>query len=270
MEVLSDFSRAALSQAIKRNLYAFFRYMCQNTKLELAEEPGLARYFSGVPHPWFNGILCSRSPKEDDTFIQKSIEYFRRNGVSTFTWWLESGIDQANWDSVLKTYDFQYSDDTPGMAVDLEKLNEEIQPVEGLEIIPIKDQHMLDIWNDTFIKGYDLPDFFTDSMRTLMQAIGLDLPVRNYLGLLDGTPVATSNVFYGAGVAGIMFVGTHPSFRSKGIGAWMTLKPLLDARQMGYRIGILQSSEMGYSVYKRLGFQHICQMEHYYRTLQTH
>lgn len=268
MEVLSDFSKAALSQAIKGNLYTFFRFMCRGTEMELAEESGLARYFSGVPHPWFNGILCSRPPKIDETFIQNSIEYFQTKGVSTFTLWLEPNVEQANWDSILKTYDFQYSDDAPGMAVDLEKLNGEIQPVEGLEIIPIEDQYMLDVWNDTFIKGYGLPDFFTDSMRTLMQAIGTDLPIRNYLGLLDGSPVATSNIFFGAGVAGIMFVGTHPSFRGIGIGTWMTLKPLLDARQLGFRIGILQSSEMGYSVYKQLGFEHICQMEHYYRTLQ--
>ena len=84
------------------------------------------------------------------------------------------------------------------------------------------------------------------------------------LGLLDGVPVGTSNMFLGAGVAGIMFVATLPAARRRGVGAALTLGPLFEARQMGYRLGILQSSEMGYPVYRQLGFQHLTSMENYY------
>jgi hypothetical protein len=39
---------------------------------------------------------------------------------------------------------------------------------------------------------------------------------------------------------------------------------LYEARRLGYQAGILQSSQMGYSVYRRLGFQHLCNIEHFY------
>jgi predicted GNAT family acetyltransferase len=60
-----------------------------------------------------------------------------------------------------------------------------------------------------------------------------------------------------------------PEARGKGIGATMTLKPLQEARSMGYGVGILQSSEMGYPVYKRLGFKHLCQIENFYLTFSS-
>ncbi len=52
-------------------------------------------------------------------------------------------------------------------------------------------------------------------------------------------------------------------FLKKGIGAAMTLTPLLEARSLGYEIGVLGASQMGYPVYKRIGFQKYCLIEMY-------
>ena len=35
----------------------------------------------------------------------------------------------------------------------------------------------------------------------------------------------------------------------------MSLAPMVDARELGYRIGILASSPLGFGVYRRIGFQ---------------
>jgi GNAT superfamily N-acetyltransferase len=50
-------------------------------------------------------------------------------------------------------------------------------------------------------------------------------------------------------------VATVPSARGKGIGAAITLKPLLEARELGYRYAVLFSTEMGVRVYERIGFK---------------
>jgi len=59
-----------------------------------------------------------------------------------------------------------------------------------------------------------------------------------------------------------------PEARGRGMGAALTRKPLQEAREMGYRVGILQSSAMGFNIYKTLGFRHLCQIENFYLLLQ--
>ncbi len=84
------------------------------------------------------------------------------------------------------------------------------------------------------------------------------MPYVNYMAYLDGTPIGTSTVYYGAGVAGIYNVAVAPEARGRGIGGALTLQPLLDARRMGYRAGILQATKMGFPVYQGLGFEQNC------------
>ena len=51
-----------------------------------------------------------------------------------------------------------------------------------------------------------------------------------------------------------------PEARQQGIGTALTLEPLREARETGYRIGILHPSEMGVGVYGRLGFEECCKL----------
>jgi hypothetical protein len=48
-----------------------------------------------------------------------------------------------------------------------------------------------------------------------------------------------------------------------GIGTMVTLAALQAARRLGYRVGILQATEMGKSVYERIGFVELCKFNYY-------
>ena len=46
-----------------------------------------------------------------------------------------------------------------------------------------------------------------------------------------------------------------PEARGRGVGTAVVLATLLAARELGYRVAILQASSLCYNVYRRIGFE---------------
>jgi GNAT superfamily N-acetyltransferase len=263
--IQTDVSDQALITAIRANMCAFFRALGRSFPQGYFEDEKFARWHTPVAHPWFNGVLSSQLPQASDTdFIKASIQYFRAKHASSFTWWMEPLLKCSEWEPILASHGFGFSNDTPGMAMDLQTLAEFPRTVNNLEIRKVTDGRELRQWAHVFTAGYGLPAAWEPSIHAMEQGIGLDLPFRHFLGYWNGEPVATSLLFTGGGVAGIYNVATLPEARGQGIGAALTFRPLQEAREMGYCIGTLQSSAMGYSVYRKLGFRHLCQIEYFY------
>lgn len=71
----------------------------------------------------------------------------------------------------------------------------------------------------------------------------------------DGVVRATAAAACWGDVAGVFFVDTDPDWRRRGVGAAMTAAALREAAQDGARSAVLDSSPLGLSVYRRLGFR---------------
>jgi ribosomal protein S18 acetylase RimI-like enzyme len=264
-QIVTNLSQASLANAAKGNLYAFFRQFMHSTCVEFNEQRTSIRWRTAIPHPWFNGVLSSIPPTRDESHhIQATVAYFQEHQVAGFTWWLEPKLKLAPWMEALGPSGFAYADDTPGMARDLSALPRDSQHPSQAIIRQVQDLETLSEWTHTFILGYQLPAEVEKPFYELLVSFGFELPFRHYIGYLYGKPVATSTLFLGAGVAGLYNIATIPEARGQGIGAALTLHPLHQALNLGYRIGVLQSSEMGYRVYQRLGFQTVCKIDHFY------
>lgn len=267
MQIHTDVSDGGLVTAIRANMCDLYHHMSRSNSAEYFENGTFTRWQSAVPHPWFNGLMAANQPTpKDEALLLESIQYFTEKKVDTITFWLEPHLTSDDWRAALTSHGFGFSKDTPGMAVDLQHLNS-IAEVEGLEIRAVDDDASMRTWAHVFTIGYGLPRVWEPLIVEGWGGFGLGLPMRNYIGYLNGSPVATSCLFLGGGAAGIYSVATLPEVRGKGIGAALTYQPLLDARELGYRVGTLQSSDMGFNIYKKLGFRHLCQMEYFYRKM---
>ncbi len=263
---LTDLSRAALTHAVTANLLDYFHHLQQAAQTQFYADEKFARWHTRLPHPWFNGVSAAQPPTpEDEAFIEDSIAYFGSCGVSPFTWWIAPAVPLAPWTEVLQRHGFHIDQDTPGMALDLDRLPPDRPTPVTLRIVRVDNVDQLKVWSHIFIAGYELPHAWEADVYDLMAGLGLDFPLRNYLGYLDGEAVATATLFLGAGAAGIYDVATVPHARGRGLGTALTHAPLTDARKLGYRVGVLQSSEMGYNVYRKLGFEKVCEVTHFYR-----
>lgn len=155
--------------------------------------------------------------------------------------------------SRLESRGFGLGETMPAMGIDLERVMR-VELPEGcacMEVGPEDDG----AWADAFSAGYELPrpvgGLFgpkAASRSSLADA------VHYYAIVRDGAMIATSILLLEGGLAGVYGVSTLPAHRGRGLGACATAHALSEGRRLGCRTGILQSSAMGESVYRRLGF----------------
>jgi ribosomal protein S18 acetylase RimI-like enzyme len=262
--ILKDSSKPALIRAIKDNRFEWYGYLGRSPKAELYESQNLTWLLSGVPFPLMNTVFRTQLKRDNvDEVIKEIVAHFESKNVTSFTWWTEPGTQPTDLGKYLAAHGFSYNEGPPGMAVDLTALHEDLKSPPGLTVERVRDAGSLRKWVHTLASGFELPDTCENAFFDLFIGLGFDLPMLNYVGFLNGEPVAAAELFLGAGAAGIYGVVTVPEARRRGIGSALTLAPLREARAKGYRIGILHSSEMGLGVYRQLGFQEYCRMSHY-------
>jgi GNAT superfamily N-acetyltransferase len=263
--ILLDTSGSEIVEAIESNLFAYFPEFRHLPHAEVHCGPDVFWALTDVPYPLYNSILNARfEPGQADAGIKDAIARGRSRNVPLL-WWVGPGTRPADLGRRLETHGFAPAGSAPGMAADLNTLNETASAPPGLAITRVRDADSLVRWCDLASVCLDLPDFAADAWRHWYKKVGVPeaSALTHYLGWQNGEPVAMGSMLLGAGVAGIYNVATLPSSRRQGIGSAMTLAPLLEARAMGYRVGILQSSGMGVGVYRKLGFREYCRLDHY-------
>ena len=261
-----EISPDTLSAASYEHFIAYEQYCARVPDGEIVDTPELAWGISGVLSPYMNSVVRTRlNPGTDLDTVIESVLRRARARVVPMGWFLLPGSAPADIGSRLLAHGFAYEGDDPGMSVDLRKLPDGVPAPANLRIVEVLDLPTLEQWVTAWGESYNAPDDRRQNRFDFRrgQGLGPGLPYRSYLATLDGQPVATSELFLGAGVAAVVWVGTIPPARGQGIGAAITMAPLREAIRLGYRIGSLSASPMGYPVYQRLGFQEYCRFPVY-------
>lgn len=80
------------------------------------------------------------------------------------------------------------------MAADLLALNEDLASPSGLTIEPVGDKETLELWVKATLIGFGIPDESEKASFDLFAGLGFGMPLRNYVGLMDGKPVSQARI----------------------------------------------------------------------------
>jgi GNAT superfamily N-acetyltransferase len=247
-------------EAIESNVLGYRKWYSRGIKgLELIENEDYFLFNSGLQFVFTNFILNIRIIQESDTKIQKLCSYFKKQNLP-FHILVSPNSKPDNIEELLKAQNLILRFQEPGMACDLRtSIDKPVKP-KGIDVALVTDSKGKNDWNKTRKIVYKFPKELDEDAFIFHVD---DFDGRAYVAYSNNIPIATALSYYEAGVAGLYSITTLPEFRRRGIGKFLTLLLLEDAKKEGYEIVVLQSSTMGKGIYERIGFKEYCNMKFY-------
>ena len=257
-DILGDFADRRLVKTVIRANWENYHYcLGRSPAVELSVGKYLTWLVTNMPDHFLNLVVCTEVPSEGmDELVENALNHFRSLHIKKVSWLTEEGLPASEIKRCLEHNGLRFSESFAiEMAADLMTIRDDFVRPANLRIVPVEGEETLRTWIHIASIGFDVPAELESTWFEFFAEAACAYPFRSYLALLDGKPVATSQLFTSAGVAGIYNVTCLPEARRGGIGTAVVLAPLLAAREMGYRVSILQASSLGYNVYRRIGFQ---------------
>lgn len=245
--------------AMELNMIAFFSSYGRAKGSAMISTSNVFWFYTGIQTPLFNGLLAVRLNEDEVKATIDTLQARIDEKGAPALWWIGPLSKPDNITFLLEKSGLQHDGEVPAMVCDLNTMDHELDILPNFTVRKVHTGELQTQWARTAGIGFGFLDNVTDELVNLETTL-TDQHYRSqhrYIGYLNDLPVATSALVLESGLAGIYAVATIPSVRRKGIGRIMTLIPLIEAKQNGFQIGILQASAMGYSIYSKIGFKEI-------------
>jgi len=251
---MSDF------QTIEQNLRCAMRFFGAATGSgEIRQLPGSVAVFSGLDYGVFNIALLdspvTQMEKGLEVRIAEVAHYFRDRTLRWSFWICEDLLDAAARRRARQSFaDFGLwaISRPPGMFAP--KLLPPARPLPEIECRKVSDQVTRQVFTEITAVSFEIPPAVAFAVYAQERAWKGDY--QGYVGLVEGRPVAIVAVVAAAGVLGIYSLATLPIYRRRGYGEALLRAAAADAGQRtGIEPLVLQSTEAGYELYRRMGFR---------------
>lgn len=206
----------------------------------------LAAPSAGLPVPIFNRVFVFESPPVEE--LSAAVDWMAEREVPFWVTVAEPAVEDVT--DHLADLNLVKAGEQPGMA--MTPLDEISPQNSAAEIAEVTDPDELDDFSRVASAVFGTP---LDVAEQVYQVALVGDEKRLFLGSVDGTPAACGLSIQSGDVAGVYTIGVVEQFRGRGIGEAMSWEVLRAGREAGCRVGVLQSSEMAYPLYKKMGFE---------------
>ena len=259
--------RHAAAAAVERNFVETWQVIAGAYEDgEVHDANGFTWHAFSVPNddPRSTSVLRIRLPDgEADPAIDGLLSQLRSRRQGS-VWWTWRGSRPADIGRRLRERGLEQWPAWPGMAIDLD----------ALPPAPVHDDFTIRAVRSTaefadvlaVLEPLGMRGIFAGAFERIgaRDGWGASVPIQHFVGRTsDGRPVACATLCTAGDAAGIYAVAMAEDARRRGFGRAISLAALQAGADAGQRFGVLQSSTMGFGVYRAIGLTLVCRLQAY-------
>lgn len=227
---------------------------------KLYESNGYIIYTIGVDtsDTHLNGGLCLDDDYAEE-MVEKAEEFFGELGFKYSFWVRNHGNPKL--EQILKDKGYKPSREPGSAGMIIDKKIKSVELPKGYKIREVSSQKEIDDFKPIIQEAFQKEEEVVNRMFSSKEVL-IDSNIKSFLIYEGKKAVSSAITVLSSEIAGIYYVATLESQRGKGIGSYIVRISTNKAFEEGKTAVILQASEFGESLYKKLGYKTIT----HYRT----
>jgi ribosomal protein S18 acetylase RimI-like enzyme len=245
---------------IDENLRTAMRFFGEATGTgEVASLPGMVGIYSGLDYGVFN-IAMLDSPvaphsNDFDTRLREAARYFK-DRTGRWSFWLCEDLlevsDRRRARLTLADCGFRAISHPPGMVAN--KILPPTRELPTLEVHKVSNKKLQNAFAEITALSFEIPYNIAQTVYAHDRAWRGEY--QGYVGFANGRPAAIVAIVVAAEAIGVYSLATDPSHRRRGYAESVMRAAVQDAQERtGIERVVLQSTEVGYPLYRRMGFR---------------
>ena len=228
---------------------------------EITSLPGSVAIYSGLDYGVFNIAMLdgpvSVSNESFATRLAALSRYFKERTPRWSLWLCEALIEPSQRRrarQMISEIGLRAISHPPGMTAG--HLLPPVGTLPQLEVLPVVDHVLQAAFGEITALAFDIP--FEIAQAVYAQDRAWRGEYQGYVGLVNGRPAAIVATVVTSGAIGVYSLATDPSLRRRGYGEAIMRAAVDQVRERtGIDKVVLQSTEAGYPLYRRMGFRDV-------------
>ena len=240
-----------------RNLAAVLRHAAQTTPGAAFDDDGRLVMVSTVPSwpgPYHNGVMRLDRSLPPEEVLARAHAFFSGQ-ADAYCVWIADHVDADLREAAIGAGLTLLGDaSAPRMAIDHVPTPPPVPA--GVMLEEVVDEAGRRAYVDVTVEAYVdafLPGFAIREQLARLEALRAD-NVRAVVAIDQGEPVAAASIVVSDGIASVQLVGTVPAARQRGLAELCTQWTVQAGFDAGAQAIVLEASEAGEPVYRRMGF----------------
>lgn len=265
MDGIRGFSKQEVIHQVELNLWETWSNFGRGPSCILHDEGDALWFETPIPVIPYNTVLKFQVQQDVDHRIDVLVNRYAERKVPLL-WIVHPSSLPLDLPERLQQRGLQEIEIAPCMARSLENLPEP-PPLPAVVTIreAVEDDDLMELYGLTAWR-WGVPEEYRSQLVEMIKKFEIgERPsnARFWMARKDGIPIAKIGLYNGSESAGIYGVATKPEARGLGIASILMVTALHAAKEMGYKLVVLDSSPLAEKLYQRLGFINVAPLRLY-------